>query len=41
MIKKILKTIIGIIIIYGSVAVAIKAGLGVQASGLLGRFLPV
>ena len=29
MIKKILKTIIGIIIVYGSVAVAIKAGLGV------------
>ena len=29
MIKKILKTIIGIIIIYGSVAVAIKAGIGV------------
>ncbi len=29
MMKKILKTIVGIIIIYGSVAVAIKAGLGV------------
>ena len=29
MVKKILKTIVGIIIIYGSVAVAIKAGIGV------------